>query len=136
MSKYQEILDYIKWYQEQHKDKNGNTPNPIFEIMLFEYPNKEIIYHKTEGDVPSGWPDTGSIGNMGFYYELDTAIQAMNENWADMQETCYFAGFILCHFPGLYNSADTDQRLYFLWNEEKGGFFEAEEPQIFQHFSY
>jgi len=121
MSKYQEIQNYIKWYQEKYKDKDGNTPNPIFEIMLFEYPNKEMVYHKTEGDISSGWPDTGCTANMGFYYELDTAIQAMNENWADIQETCYFAGFILCRFPGLYQNALS--RMYFLWNEEKRGFF-------------
>jgi hypothetical protein len=134
MSKYQEILDYVKWYQEEHKDKNSNTLNPIFEIMLFEYPNKEMIYHKPEGDVLSGWPDTGCVDHVGFYYELDTAIQTMNENWGDIQETCYHAGFILCRFPGLYQAAI--HRIYFLWNEEKKGFFEAEEPEIFKHVAY
>jgi len=135
MSKYQEILDYVKWYQEKYKDENGNAPNPIFEIMLFEYPNKEMIYHKPEGDVPSGWPDTGCIDHIGFYYELDTAIQAMNENWCDIQETCYYAGFILCRFPGLYSYAGIS-RMYFLWDKEKEGFFEAEEPVIFKHIAY
>ena len=134
MSKYQEMLDYIKWYQEKHKDENDNSPNPIFEIMLFEYPNKEMIYHKPEGDIPSGWPDTGCIDDMGFYYELDTAIQAMNENWCDIQETCYYAGFIVCRFPGLYYAGIS--RMYFLWDQEKDGFFEAEEPEIFKHVAY
>jgi len=134
MSKYQEILDYVKWYQEEYKDKNSNTLNPIFEIMLFEYPDKEVVYHKPEGDVLSGFPDTGCVNNVGFYYELDTAIQAMNENWCDIQETCYHAGFILCHFPGLYQAAI--HRMYFLWDEEKKGFFEAEEPEIFKHVAY
>ena len=136
MSKYQEMLNYVKWYQEKHKDKNDNSPNPIFEIMLFEYPNKEIIYHKPEGDVHSGWPDTGCVDHMGFYYELDTAIQAMNKNWCDIQETCYYAGFILCRFPGLYNCVGNEQRIYFLWDEKKQGFFEAEEPEIFKHVAY
>lgn len=136
MSKYQEILNYVKWYQEQYKDKNGNTPNPIFEIMLFEYPNKELIYHKPSGDVPSGFPDTGCTGNMGFYYELDTAIQAMNENWCDIQDYCYYAGFILCHFPGIYNEATQDARMYFLWDKENKGFFEVKEPEIFKHIAY
>ena len=134
MSKYQEMLDYVKWYQEKHKDQNGKAPNPIFEIMVFEYPNKEMIYHKPEGDVHSGWPDTGCADNMGFYYELDTAIQAMNENWCDIQETCYYAGFILCRFPGLYYAGTS--RMYFLWDNEKEGFFEAEEPEIFKHVAY
>lgn len=134
MSKYQEMLDYVKWYQEKYKDKDGNISNPIFEIMLFEYPNKETTYPTPEGNVRSGWPDTGCVANMGFYYELDTAIQAMNENWCDIQETCYYAGFILCRFPGLYYAATS--RMYFLWDEEKKGFFEAEEPKIFAHVAY
>lgn len=134
MSKYQEILDYVKWYQEKYKDENGNAPNPIFEIMLFEYPDKEMTYPTSRGDVYSGWPDTGCIDHVGFYYELDTAIQAMNENWCDIQETCYYAGFILCRFPGLYYAATS--RMYFLWDKEKKGFFEAEEPEIFKHVAY
>ena len=134
MSKYQEMLDYVKWYQEKYKDKDGNILNPIFEIMLFEYPDKEMTYPTSKGNVRSGWPDTGCIANMGFYYELDTAIQAMNENWCDIQETCYYAGFILCRFPGLYYAATS--RMYFLWNEKKRGFFEVEEPKIFAHVAY
>ena len=136
MSKYQKMLDYVKWYQEKHKDKNGNVPNPIFEIMLFEHPNKEKIFHKSEEDIPSGLPDTGSVDHIGFYYELDTAIQVMNENWCDIQETVYHAGFVLCRFPGLYNSALTEHRMYFLWDDKKEGFFEAEEPEIFKHVAY
>ena len=134
MSKYQEMLDYVKWYQEKYKDKNDNVLNPIFEIMVFEYPDKEMTYPTTNGNVRSGWPDTGCIDHVGFYYELDTAIQAMNENWCDIRETCYHAGFILCRFPGLYQAALS--RMYFLWDEEKKGFFEAEEPEIFKHVAY
>ena len=136
MSKYQEILDYVKWYQEEYKDKNGNTPNPIFEIMIFEYPDKEMIYHKPKGDIKSGFPDIGNFENIGFYYELDMAIKAMNENWCDIQETVFHAGFILCRFPGLYNSVTNNARIYFLWDQEKDGFFEAEEPEIFKHVAY
>ena len=134
MSKYQEMLDYVKLYQENHKDKDGKAPNPIFEITLFEYPDKEMIYHKPKSDVHSGWPDTGCVGCMGFYYELDTAIQAMNENWCDIQETCYYAGFIVCRFPGLYYAGTS--RMYFLWDNEKEGFFEAKEPEIFKYVTF
>ena len=136
MNKYQEIQNYIKRYQEKYVQKDGTKPVPVFEIMLFKYPDKELIYHKPEGDVRSGWPDTGGENYMGFYYELDTAIKAMNENWLDIQEYCFRAGFILCRFPGLYYSAGKESRMYFLWDENKRGFFEAEEPQIFKHVGY
>ena len=136
MSKYQEIQDYIKWYQEKYAYKDGTKPIPIFEIAVFEYPDKELIYYKSEGEVHSGLPDTGCVSHMGFYYDLDTAIKAMNENWCDIQETIYYAGFILCHFPGLYYSSLPNSRMYFLWDEEKEGFFEAEEPKIFENVAY
>ena len=136
MSKYQEMLDYVKWYQEKHKDKGGNVPNPIFEIWLFEKSNHEMVYHKPEGDIKSGFPDTGCFDYMGFYYELETALQAMNENWCDIQDACYYAGFILCRFPGLYNCVGEGQRIYFLWDNERQGFFEAEEPENFKHIGY
>lgn len=136
MSKYQEILNYVKWYQEKYQDKENKILKPIFEIMLFEKPNSEKIYHKSFGDVKSGFPDEGCQATMGFYYELDTTIQAMNENWGDIQETCYYAGFILCRFPGVYNSVGREGRIYFLWDDERQGFFEAEEPEIFKHIAY
>ena len=136
MSKYQEIKNYIKWYQKKYAYEDGTKPIPIFEIVVFEYPNKELIYHKPKGDVNSGWPDTGGENHMGFYYDLDTAIRAMNENWCDIQEGCFYAGFILCRFPGLYQSVIKEVRMYFLWDEEREGFFEAPEPKIFEHIAY
>lgn len=32
--------------------------------------------------------------------------------------------------PGLYQAAGPDERQYFKWNEERQGFFEAEEPEL------
>ena len=132
MTTKEDIFKHIEWYQEHYKIKE----NPIFEIILFEKPNSEMIYHKSTGDEKSGFPDTGCLDHMGFYYELDTAIHAMNENWCDIQETCYHAGFILCIFPGIYECATPNARMYFLWDEEKQGFFQQEEPEIFKHIAY
>lgn len=135
MSQYEIVKDYIKWYKERYEEK-GKTLTPIFEILLFPNHNKELIYHKPEGDVPSGFPDTGGENPMGYYYELETAIQAMNENWCDIQETVFHAGFVLCRFPGLYTPVPQNARIYFLWDQERGGFFETEEPEIFKHIAY
>lgn len=81
----------------------GGQP-PIYEIVLFEHPDKELVYHRDGTDVHSGFPDA-DINPMGFYYELDTAIEAMHGNWLDIQETVFHAGFILCKYPGLYECA-------------------------------
>ena len=131
MTTNEDIFNYISWYQEEY----GYT-KPIFEIMLFEKPNEEMIYHKPNGDEKSGFPDTGCIDHPGFYYELCTAIQAMNENWCDIQDHAFYAGFILCHFPGMYECATTEQRMYFIWDKEKQGFFQTEEPEIFKYIAY
>ena len=89
----EDILNHIEWYKQHYKINQ----NPIFEILLFENVDE--------------YPDIGCENHPGFYYELDTAIQAMNENWADIQECCFRAGFVLCHFPGLYQSARKEQRM-------------------------
>ena len=83
-----------------------------------------------------GWSDCGTQEDVGFYYEYETAVRAMHENWCDIRECIFEAGFILTHYPGLYETATSENRTYFEWNEERGGFFEKEEPDCFEHFSY
>ena len=124
----EQIYSHINWHHERY-----GYQKPIFEIIVFKNPDKELV---GKNGKPLGFPDTGSLDRVGFYYELDTAIQAMHENWCDIQETCYFAGFVLCKFPGLYQCSVRDMRIFFLWDEEKKGFFEAEEPEIFKHVAY
>lgn len=98
---------------------------PIYEIVLFTRPGTE--YDKL------GWPDTGISDHPGFYYELDTTIRALNENWGGMDERCFSAGLILPKFPGTYSLCHASERMYFLWDEKRGGFFEAEEPAALEH---
>ena len=100
---------------------------PIYRILLFS---------KIPTLDEHGWPDCGTQDDVGFYYEYETAVQAMHENWCDIHECMFMAGFILIHFPGVYESATKDHRTYFEWDEERGGFFEKEEPEFFEHFSY
>ena len=128
MSATDRIQDYIQDQTARH-----DNASPIFSIVVFENPDKELIY---ENGKHSGWPDTGCMSEMGFYYDLETAIQAMHENWADIHETCYHAGFVICRYPGLYNVAVPEGRIYFVWDESRGGFYETEEPEIFAHVAY
>lgn len=122
MTTEKDIYEYIEW----HKNKYNYGDNPIFEILLFE---------KIEED-EFGYPNVGCQDRPGFYYELDAAITAMNQNWADIQDHAFHAGFILCRFPGLYQSATTENRIFFLWDEEKEGFFQEEEPKMFEYCAY
>lgn len=106
---------------------------PIFRILLFENSAKEMV---DKYGRPMGFPDIGAEADIGFFYDLDAAILAMNDNACDIRETVYDAGFILCLFPGLYQSAGKNERMYFVWDDDKKGFFQKEEPGIFRHISY
>ena len=105
----------------------NENQKPIYRILLFS---------KIPTLDEHGWPDCGTQDDVGFYYEYETAARAMHENWCDIHEYMFKAGFILTLFPGCYDSATKDRRTYFEWNEERGGFFEKEEPECFEHFSY
>lgn len=112
---------------------NMHGKHPIYEILLFEHPNKEMI---GKSGKHLGWPDTGAENNVGFYYDLDDAIEAMHTNCCDIQERVYRAGFILCRREGLYSCVGHENRMYFLWDDTRGGFYETEEPHIFWHIAY
>ena len=124
------LKSYVSWYMDSHE-----IQSPIYEIALFRHPDKELLIKRDGMWVGSGYPDA-DMDVMGYYYDLDTAVQAMHENWCDIQETIFKAGFILCRFPGLYNCVQKVTRLYFLWDEERQGFFEADEPEIFKNSCY
>ena len=118
--------------------KNGlgketiDTCLKIYEIMLFENPDKELIYPSSKR---SGFPDEGCIDHPGYFFDINDAVKALNNNACDLRETVYNAAFILCRKPGLYEPVGKEDRKYFVWNEEKQGFFEAEEPKIFAHIA-
>lgn len=126
------LLDYV----ENYKKSYPNCGEPIYTIMVFEHPDKELVYKKDTYEKKSGFPDLGAAYEPGFYYNLDLAIEAMHKNACDIRETLYNAGFILCHFQGLTACASKDARIYFKWDTEKQGYFEAEEPIIFSHMAY
>ena len=126
------VKDIIN-YTNRIKEKKDNY-FPIYSLFLFSNPNKELIFPTGE---KSGFPDIGASYEAGFYYNVNEAVEVMNRNSGDIRETIYNAGFILCHFPGIYNNiCGTEARMYFLWNEEEQGFLQAEEPEIFKYVSY
>jgi len=100
---------------------------PIYRILLFS---------KIPTLDEHSWPDCGTTDDVGFYYEYETAVQAMHENWCNIQGYMFEAGFILTHYPGLYEAATSENRTYFEWDEERDGFFEKEEPNCFKYWSY
>ncbi len=134
MTSKKDILDYVAFRKEARGNIEGDEP--IYCIYLITNPDEERIYEKEGERIRSGFPDTGPTDEPGYYHDLDSAIKAMNENACDIREYCYNAGFILCRFAGMYDCVCRDARMYFLWDDEKEGFFQAEEPQIFAHVAF
>ena len=94
---------------------------PVYEIMLFEHPNKER----------NGSPYLGATATVGYYKYLSMAVKAMHENIEDIRDNVYDAGFILCRFPGVHQKVTEEFRIYYVWNDDKNGFYEKGEPKIF-----
>lgn len=125
------------WEYTNKRQKKQQLGRPVYCIMLFENPDKELVYtNPGTPDKPSGFPDTGSSEDVGFFHSLKDAIEALETNMFDMREGIYNAGFILAHFQGIYETAGTNERMYFVWDDEKQGFVQKEEPAIFAHVAY
>ena len=100
---------------------------PIYRILMQE---------KSGAKLKNGWPDTGSQSDMGFYYNKQDAIDAMHENACDIRECVYDYGYVIEQHEGLYDCPGCESRIYFKWNEEKHGFYEAEEPKSMKHLAF
>lgn len=100
---------------------------PIYRIMMQEFSGEEKA---------NGWPDSGCQKDMGFYYDKKDAIEAMHENACDIRECIFDYGYVIEQHEGLYDFIGSDRRIYFKWDEEKHGFFEAEEPEAMKRLSF
>lgn len=127
----------LKCYAQEKYSARGHDPEdkPIWEILLFENPDKEHMLQKNGESVGSGFPDMGDKYTTGFFYDLDTAISVVESNSCDIQEGCYNAAFILCRFQGLYSGCSIHERMYFVWDSEARKFVQAEEPKIFKRIA-
>ena len=90
------------------------------------------VFEKIESD-ELGWPKTGASRCWGFYRNKDTAIQALHENWTDMNETIYDYAVIEGYEEGIANLTGYQQ--WFKYDREKDGYFEIEKPEASKHFS-
>lgn len=63
----------------------------------------------------------------GYFSDYDTCVEALNKNWADMCEAGYYTYAVvekICE--GIHSRAE--EIAWFVWNEEKEGFYETEKP--------
>ena len=97
-----------------------NKETPIYEIHVYEEPwtlNKQ------------GFFDYGIEECVGFYYEKETALKAVEENWCDLQDHYAQAALVMEKIPGLYPITPRSKCWYYLWNPIKECFEKADFPQ-------
>lgn len=77
-----------------------------------------------------GAPDIGDSRTFGYYNDRDVALEAVRDNWCDIQERIYCYAVVEYIEEGLYNPAT--ERYFFKWNEGTKT-FEAIAPFV-DHF--
>lgn len=106
-------------------DMVKKSEQPIYEVLVYSHP-------WTITDL--GYLDFGSEERVGFYYEKETAIKAVTENWCDLQDHYARAAAVREVRPGLYQYPPFDTYMYFLWNSELKKWEAAEVPDKVRDF--
>ena len=101
------------------------SEQPIYEVLVYSHP-----WTITD----SGYLDFGSEERVVFYYEKETAIKAVTENWCDLQDHYARAAAIREVRPGLYQYPPFGAYMYFLWNSELKKWKAAETPDEVRDF--
>lgn len=101
------------------------SEQPIYEVLVYSHPwtlDKHNLI------------DFGAEERVGFYYEKETAIKAIKENWCDLQDHYARAAAVREVKPGLYQYPPFSIYMYFLWNSELEKWEEAEVPEEVRDF--
>jgi len=97
---------------------------PIYEIVMLQKPI--TIDEK-------GWPEYGKAESVGFYYEQDTALKAVRQNWCDINDGgIYKAALVQKKIPGLYPIPQREW--YFVFDYDNLIYEEKQLPKEMQHF--
>ena len=91
------------------------------------------VFQKVEPD--DRWlAEFGAERCWGYYADRETAVQALHENWTDMNE--YLYGYaVLEQFEEGISHYVWGSRQWFKFDYERGGYFEIEEPECVKHLS-
>lgn len=117
---YGTILDIIHniRYMDSVSHENGQI---IYTITMLE---------KVEND-KNGWPSFGSTNIVGYYTDLDVAIEAVTSNACDINETVYDYAVIEEVSEGLYNPSI--KSYWFKYNRTKDSYEPIDEPNEVKH---
>lgn len=93
---------------------------PIYEIHVYDQEWKIDS---------SGWLECGFDECVGFYYEKETAIKAIEENWCNIQDHFAHSALIVEKVPGLYPHPPRSKCIYYIWNQDKNCFEKSAIPE-------
>lgn len=105
---------------KRYRDLAYGGADPIYRVLTLK------------GDAVLGWYDVEAIEDDGFYHDLGDAVCAMHMNVCDIHDYDRDFGFIVCEFPGIFHTDDRADRIFFVWDDIKEGFYEAAEPEFFK----
>ena len=102
-----------------------NDKTPIYEILMLEKPVTIDEF---------GWPSYGRSESVGFYYEEEIALKAVEENWCDINDSgVYKASIVRKKIPGLYPMPKQDW--YFVFDNKSNTYKQAKLPKEMVNFS-
>ena len=133
MTKREDLLKFA----EEWKKSNPKSQKLQYIIYTLEDPFGRAVYYVPRLGKTITFPSPGIVEEASFYgmhEDLDQAIKFLNENQAAVQDGCFFGAFILLKIRGIAPFNTPETRMFFLWDEEKQGFFQEEEPEAFHDF--
>ena len=95
--------------------------SPIYEIHVYEKEWELTDY---------GYFEYGIDERVGYYYEKDVALKAVEQNWCDIQDHYAHAAMVKEVMPGLYPLIPRSKCWYYIWDEKEEKFKPAELPDV------
>ena len=97
--------------------------------------NEDIYWFIT---VFAGWSEETSnpicMRTWGFFKDKQAALTVLHNNMTDLWETVYTYAVLEPYYEGCIGSyAFEYPRQFFKYNQEKDGYFEIAEPEVFAH---
>lgn len=76
--------------------------------------------------------EIGASRTFGFTDTFEKAEHYLNNNTCDMYERFYRYAFVEEMYPAIHPVVEN--RWFYVWNNERNGFFRQEEPEVFRHY--
>lgn len=73
---------------------------------------------------------------LGFFYDKNKAIQAVERNACDIYEGISKYAVVLTIFEGLFNPCDVKDEVWFGWDDERQAYVRCNRPKFAEHWRF